>query len=96
MPTLEAYYEAHAQQGFAIVAIEAGESAKDVQPFIDLFGLKFDVWLDPKNAAMAVFRNPNLPSSYVLDRSGMVRLAWTGEISRAMLEKYVTPLLDEE
>jgi thiol-disulfide isomerase/thioredoxin len=27
-------------------------------------------------------------------QSGTVRYAWTGEISRAMLEKYVTPLLD--
>src|SRR5512140_2748971 len=30
MPTLEAYYEAHAAQGLAILAIEAGEGQKDV------------------------------------------------------------------
>jgi hypothetical protein len=31
----------------------------------------------------------------VIDRQGMIRLAWTGAISQAMLEKYVTPLLEE-
>jgi hypothetical protein len=31
----------------------------------------------------------------VIDRNGMVRLAWVGEISQEMLEKYVTPLLME-
>jgi hypothetical protein len=31
----------------------------------------------------------------VIDRKGMVRLAWVGEINRAMLEKYVTPLIVE-
>lgn len=93
MPTLESYYEEHAAQGFFIIAIEAGESQKDVQPFVDAYDLKFPVWLDPQHAALAVFRNPNLPNSFVLDRTGTVRYAWTGEISRAMLEKFVTPLV---
>jgi len=31
----------------------------------------------------------------VIDRTGTVRLAWTGEISLAMLEKYVTPIIQE-
>jgi hypothetical protein len=42
------------------------------------------------------FNNYNLPSSYVIDRSAAVRLAWEGEISREMLEKYVTPLVEEQ
>jgi hypothetical protein len=37
-----------------------------------------------------------LPSSYVIDRAGMVRLAWTGPISLEMLEKSITPLLEEK
>jgi len=32
----------------------------------------------------------------VIDRSGTIRYAWTGQISKAMLEEYVTPLLAEE
>ena len=42
------------------------------------------------------FNNYNLPSSYVVDLSAAVRLAWVGEISREMLEKYVTPLVEEQ
>jgi peroxiredoxin len=36
-----------------------------------------------------------LPSSYVIDRDGTVRLAWTGAITANMLEKYVTPIITE-
>lgn len=93
MPTLEAYYESHAAQGFMIVAIEAGEPKESVSQFAQSYGLKFNVWVDSQNASLAVFRNQNLPNSYVIDRTGTVRYAWTGAISRAMLEKYVTPLL---
>ncbi len=95
MPTLEAYYESHAAEGLMIVAIEAGEPKASVSQFAQSYGLKFHVWVDPQNASLAVFRNQNLPNSYVIDRTGTVRYAWTGAISRAMLEKYVTPLLTQ-
>ncbi len=96
MPTLEAYYEAHAADGLMIVAIEAGEPQDLVSQFVESYGLKFRVWLDPGNASLSAFRNQNLPNSYVIDRTGTVRYTWTGEISRAMLEKYVTPLLSQQ
>ncbi len=95
MPTLEAYYEQHKQEGLVIIGIEAGDSKGDVQSFAQAYGLTFPIWLDPGNASLAAFRNENLPNSYVLDRSGIVRYAWTGEISQAMLEKFVTPLLQQ-
>lgn len=95
MPTLVSYYSDHSAQGLMIIAIEAGESKNEVLPFVQNYGMKFQVWLDPQNASMAAFRNSNLPSSYVIDRTGTVRYAWTGAISRAMLERYVTPLLEQ-
>jgi cytochrome c biogenesis protein CcmG, thiol:disulfide interchange protein DsbE len=95
MPTLAAYYNEHSPEGFAIIAIEAGEPLESVAQFASDYDLKFSVWLDPDGASLDAFGNGNLPNSYVIDRSGTVRYAWTGEISRTMLEKYVTPLLAE-
>jgi thiol-disulfide isomerase/thioredoxin len=95
MPGLQAYYEDHRDQGFTIVAIDAGEPAAEVDRFVARYALTFPVWLDPTQVATAVFRNPGLPSSYVIDREGNVRLAWNGAISQKTLEKYVTPLVEE-
>ncbi len=95
MPTLQAYYETHSPDGFMIVAVEAGEPLDQVAEFVRTQGLTFQVWLDPNSASLAAFRNDALPNSFVIDRSGTVRYAWTGPISREMLEKYVTPLLTE-
>ncbi len=94
MPELLAYYQAHAEQGFVLIAINAGESEAEVRAFADAFGLTFPVWLDPEMRALTAFQNPNLPNSYVIDRDGIVRLAWTGPVTRATLEQYVTPLLE--
>jgi peroxiredoxin len=95
MPTLAAYHNEHASEGFTVVAIEAGEQLEEVAQFASDYSLKFPVWLDPDGLSLKAFGNGNLPNSYVIDRSGTVRYAWTGEISRDMLEKYVTPLLAE-
>jgi peroxiredoxin len=95
MPTLLAYYQAHQNDGFVLVAINSGDSLEQVQDFAEQYGLTFPVWVDPQSVAMRAFRASSLPTSYVIDRSGTVRLAWTGAVSRTVLEKYVTPLITQ-
>jgi thiol-disulfide isomerase/thioredoxin len=95
MPTLVAYHNEHNVDGFSVIAVEAGEPVDVVSQFAQSFGMSFPVWLDPEGASLNAFRNGTLPNSYVIDRTGTVRYAWTGEISMAMLEKYVTPLIAE-
>ena len=96
MPTLKAYYEDHAADGFVIVAVNSGDPADAVAAFVQEYDLTFQVWLDPKfEATNRAFKTQNLPSSFVIDREGNIRLRWVGEIDRATLEKYVTPLILE-
>ncbi len=95
MPELQAYFDAHAAEGFVVVAIESGEPADQVASFVQEFRMTFPVWLDPQSKALETFNNWDLPSSYVVDRDGIVRLSWTGGINRSTLEQYVTPLLEE-
>jgi len=96
MPTLQAYYEKYQKQGLTIVAIEAGEPADQVADFVRSHGLSFVVWPDPGLRALASFGNTSLPNSYVIDREGIVRLAWNGAVDLATLEKYVTPMIRGE
>lgn len=96
MPTLQAYFEDHHKKGFTIVAIDAGDTVDEIVQFVDDYGLTFPVWPDARMKAIAAFRNQGLPSSYVIDRQGIVRLAWAGAVSRDVLEKYVTPMLKED
>jgi peroxiredoxin len=93
MPTLVTFYNEHVKDGLMIIAIEAGEPKDQVQVFADQYQMPFSVWLDPHGKSLNAFKNGSLPSSYVIDRTGTVRLTWTGQINREMLEKYVTPLL---
>jgi peroxiredoxin len=95
MPGLQDYYDLHQHQNFTIIAIEAGDPVSEVSDFVDRYGLTFPIWLDPEQESINTFRNTSLPNSYVIDRGGLVRLAWVGAISQEVLEEYVTPLLEE-
>jgi peroxiredoxin len=97
MPALETFYRKHKDSGFVIVAINDGDPTPDVNQFVQDYGLTFPVWLDPTYIATEkAFKTMNLPSSYVIDRNGTVVLSWVGGINSRNLEKYVTPLIEEE
>ena len=93
LPVLQAYYQAHLQDGFVVIAIEDGEPPQDVAAYVKSNGLTFPVWPDIKWVATSAFNINDLPTSYVIDHDGTVRLTWSGPITRAGLEQYVTPLL---
>jgi thiol-disulfide isomerase/thioredoxin len=96
MPVFQAFYTEHRSRGFAVLAINDGESAGAVRRFVEDWGMTFPVWLDPKyQASDHAFRTTGLPTSYVIDRAGTVRLMWIGVIDRSNLEKYLIPILEE-
>jgi thiol-disulfide isomerase/thioredoxin len=95
MPTLEAFYEKYKSEGFVLIAIDQGETLTQINPFVTEFKLTFPVWLDTGSEAGRVFETMNLPSSYVIDRTGRVRLMWIGGISKKNLEKYVPDVIQE-
>lgn len=95
MPTLEAFFEDHRDQGFTLIGIEAGDPQADVAEFAERYQLSFPIWLDPQNESLKGFYNSGLPNSYVIDRDGTVVMGWTGAISREMLEQHLTPLLED-
>lgn len=97
MPALQAFYSKHQDDGFVIIAVNDGDPTEDVIQFAKDFKLTFPIWLDPTYIATEqAFKTLGLPSSYVIDRNGIVRLQWMGGIEKRALEKYVAPIIAEE
>lgn len=95
MPTLQAFYEKYRSHGFVLIAINQEEPLETVSAFVEEFGLTFPVWLDLEYQAQREFNTIGLPSSYVIDRKGRVRLMWIGGISARNLEKFVPDIILE-
>jgi thiol-disulfide isomerase/thioredoxin len=96
MPALETFYRRHANDGFAIVAVNDGDPMSDVVQFVEDYSLTFPVWLDPTyTATEKAFKTLNLPSSFVINRDGQIVLSWVGGVNLRTLEKYITPIIEE-
>ncbi len=96
MPALQAFYEKQKKNGFTIIAINDGDPTKDVLQFEKDYRLTFPIWLDPEYyATEQAFKTLNLPSSFVIDRRGTVRLMWVGSVNRKTLDQYVIPIIME-
>lgn len=96
MPLFQERYEAHAADGFTIVAVAVDE-IDETRDFVFTFGIEFPVLIGQEDA-IAVGREYGnrigaLPYSVVIDRQGMVRETHRGEVTEndldAWLESYL-------
>jgi len=93
MPALQSFYEKYEDHGLQLIAINQQETSGIIDPFVKNLGLNFPIWLDKNGAAQYAFHTAGLPSSYLIDHEGQVRLMWTGAISSQNLEKYLPPMI---
>ncbi len=96
MPTLDDYYREYQDNGFVLLAINAGETPAAARTFIDANGFTFPVGLDRDNSLSIHFGATGLPLTLVLDPDGVVQYRHSGMITREVLDEQVTPLLASE
>ena len=95
LPILQEYYAEHRADGFVILGVDSQESPEVVEKYITTTDVTYPIWIDEQGKAGEAFSSFSLPTSFVIDREGTVRLAWTGAISKAILEKHVTPVIEQ-
>ncbi len=80
MPTLERLYRMFEPDGLKIVAVSIDETASDdsVRTYARNMGLTFDILHDPQYRIEKAYQVVGYPSSYVIDRSGVIRKIWLG------------------
>ncbi len=93
MPTLNAFYEAHRDDGFVVLAVNSQEGAATVKDFIQTNGFTFPVLLDANGEVMGRYHVRALPTSFIIDRNGLIQHIQSGEISAQQLTRIVEPLL---
>ena len=95
MPDLIAFYKAHQNEGLVFLAIDTQDTQAPAQQFINEKQMPFPVLFDPDGKVMRLFGASGLPSSYLIDRNGKIVFSWTGQISPAILDQRVVPLLSQ-
>lgn len=92
MPELDAY-QAELGDRIVILGVDMGEPSSAIVPFVRQYGLRFPILLDESGAIAASYGVTSLPTSLILDRSGIVRERVTGAMTRDTLARRVERLL---
>ncbi len=88
MPFLQSRYEKYAEShGLRVLAVDFDEPQPDVQAFAESFGLTFDVLLDPGGDTQVLYQIRGYPSSYFVDRDGVIQVVHIGVMTEGQLDE---------
>jgi peroxiredoxin len=96
MPTIQQMYQEYKGQGLVVLAINMTyqDELANVAPFIQQYGLTFPVLLEETGAVGAAYQLRSLPSTYFIDRAGVIQeVVIGGPMSEALLRTRIEQIL---
>ncbi len=72
-PKLEELRVKYEASGFAIVAISEDDEDTGIKQFGQTYGAKFPIVWDKDKSIAGKYKPPNMPSSFIVDKNGVVR-----------------------
>jgi cytochrome c biogenesis protein CcmG, thiol:disulfide interchange protein DsbE len=95
MPAIQAAYEQYHDQGFTVAAVNLQEEPSAVATFMREQQLTFPTLLDPDGNVSRAYQAVSLPSSFFVDRRGVIRAVYHGPMPRSIIAGTVEQLLRE-
>lgn len=95
LPQLEKFHQKYRAKGLAIVGVSVDKEAEGIKGFLDKLKITFPVVHDAGHQVSGKYSPPRMPSSYIVDRKGIVRYVHGGYRAgdAAEFEKQIQELL---
>ena len=91
MQDIQAAAQAHPND-FVVLAVNNSEDIELVKPFIAGAQLTFPILLDTDGAVSRKYTVQGMPTSFFIDRAGIVRATYIGAMNRAYIEAHIAAL----
>ncbi|MCZ2126437.1 MAG: TlpA family protein disulfide reductase [Anaerolineales bacterium] len=96
MPAIQKVYEEYAQRGLVVLAVNSAfqDDPAQIAPFREKYQLTFPILLDDAALVSRAYQARSLPSSYFIDRRGVIsEVVVGGPMSEALLRARVEEIL---
>ena len=93
MPGLERAYLAHQAQGFVVVGLDMTDDTVTISKFTSRLGITYPILRDIGERAVIAYQVRATPSSFLIDRNGVIRAVYTGLVTPSMLDSQLATLL---
>jgi peroxiredoxin len=75
-----------------ILSVDIADERDKVEVYAREQGLTFAILLDSDSTAAAIYRVRGIPTSFFIDREGVVHARHTGALDEALIDRYVEQL----
>jgi cytochrome c biogenesis protein CcmG, thiol:disulfide interchange protein DsbE len=93
MPRIQKMHQTYADQGLVVLGVNKEDSASDVQVYMDRMKLTYPMLLDSDGKVSDDYLIQGLPYSYFIDKDGVIRAIYIGEMTSAKMEEQVQLVL---
>ena len=96
MQTIEEVYNEYNEQGFTVLAVNMTyqDDPLEIMPFVESQGLTYPILLDETGDMARAYQLKSLPSSYFIDRDGMINeVVIGGPMAEALLRTRIEDIL---
>lgn len=97
MPALMKFHDDYQNEGITVIGanmtrFERAPREETVQKFIEELNITIPIFYSHDDEFYNMYKPLGLPSTYIIDRDGMIQEKITGEVTYEMLEEIVLPL----
>ncbi|CAA7622783.1 TlpA disulfide reductase family protein [Magnetospirillum sp. UT-4] len=93
MKAIEPIWRRHRDDGLLVLAVNAGQSRKDIEAFVAPMDLSYPILLDPGSKISRAWGVTALPMTVLVGRDGTVKRRILGETDEAAFRQAVEDLL---
>jgi peroxiredoxin len=93
MPALEKAYLADQGHGLVVVGVNVSDDAQTISTFLTKLGITYPVWRDLGQRATLTYQLTDTPTSFFIDRQGIIRYKVVGPLDTSVLTRYSSALL---
>jgi len=101
IPLLNQIHARYVAAGATVLGVAVGEPAATVAAFLQEFDIDYSIWVDPPGTAVSAellerFGVLGFPTTFFIDRQGVIQDVYIGELARAPLMVRVEALLQQD
>lgn len=92
MPALERSYETYQQQGYVVLGVDVVDDPATADQFVHALGVTYPIVRDVDLRAATLYQVTDTPSTYFIDRDGVIRSRVVGAVDTATLRTNLAAL----
>jgi peroxiredoxin len=93
MPKIDEVYKNMKGKGFEVLGVNVKQSEEAVSAFVSEYKISFPTPMDKDATVARIYGVVGLPTTFIIDRDGVVKEKIMGDMTKEEVEGLVTPLL---